>query len=504
MLSFLFGAPKKKKATKKMSEYVRRHRGKFAGLAGLGAGAAGMAMYPRMRKMYDKRRAGPPVEFGAPKKKRATKKMSEYIRQHRGKLAGLAGAGVAGGLLWRKIHTDALEKQSYNTPIEFTEDEKNIIKRYETNPNNLVNDLQWGNFGMILTRTKNPQFQTKILSLLPEIILKNPDLMDELKRSLDQSNKAANMPRAQFPKYKFGARKSKKMSEYIRRHRGKLSGLAGLGAGAAGMALYPKIRKIYEERRARSPVGFGARGGRRRKPSRKSSKKSGGSKKDQFLKMVMQNAPSILAVAGLAAAAIAAAVNRDKIKSILGMAVTTAPGAVPVVAEKVVENENVEPGKVKLFLATALEKLKGNVALARKTAENALDAGKRRGGEAYEAVKQAVAESKVKVGEQYEKVLDKYIEKVLTKKEEAVAAQFGYYRFGKRSRRTRRRASGSRKPPAKLLRMCKKYKIKVTMKRGSKRVYKSASVLKKQLKKKMRGRKVHPRRRRRSSFGGLW
>jgi hypothetical protein len=92
--------------------------------------------------------------------------------------------------------------------------------------------------------------------------------------------------------------------------------------------------------------------------------------------------------------------------------------------------------------------------------------------------------------------------------------------FGKRRRRsTKSRKStkkGARKPPAALLRMCKKYKVKTTVKRGTKRVYKKARLLKKlcmrkkkmMLKKKKtskrtKSRKVRRTRRvRRSRFGG--
>ena len=57
--------------------------------------------------------------------------------------------------------------------------------------------------------------------------------------------------------------------------------------------------------------------------------------------------------------------------------------------------------------------------------------------------------------------------------------------FGKK-RKAKRSIKTNRKPPAKLLKMCKKYKIKVSVKRNGKRVYKSKAVLKKLLKQKMR------------------
>ena len=57
--------------------------------------------------------------------------------------------------------------------------------------------------------------------------------------------------------------------------------------------------------------------------------------------------------------------------------------------------------------------------------------------------------------------------------------------FGKR-RKARKVRKVSKKPSKALLKMCKKYKIKVSIKRGGKRVYKSTAVLKKLLKRKMR------------------
>ena len=57
-----------------------------------------------------------------------------------------------------------------------------------------------------------------------------------------------------------------------------------------------------------------------------------------------------------------------------------------------------------------------------------------------------------------------------------------FFSFGKKKRRTSKRNS---KPPTRLLKMCKKYRIKVTRKIGRKRVYKKVSVLKKQLRKKI-------------------
>jgi hypothetical protein len=58
-----------------------------------------------------------------------------------------------------------------------------------------------------------------------------------------------------------------------------------------------------------------------------------------------------------------------------------------------------------------------------------------------------------------------------------------FFSFGKK-KRTLRSTKKSRKPPAALIRMCKKHGIKCTRKVGRKRVYKSVSVLKKQLRRK--------------------
>lgn len=82
--------------------------------------------------------------------------------------------------------------------------------------------------------------------------------------------------------------------------------------------------------------------------------------------------------------------------------------------------------------------------------------------------------------------------------------------FGKKKRRTTRK-KGSRKPPASLLRKCKKLKIKCTRKVGNRRVYRKTSILKKLVSKKMKmhrrkGRKVHRRRRvhrRSTGFGRI-
>ena len=63
----------------------------------------------------------------------------------------------------------------------------------------------------------------------------------------------------------------------------------------------------------------------------------------------------------------------------------------------------------------------------------------------------------------------------------------GFFDFGKK-RRVKRRSTkkGSRKPPSKLLRICKKYRVKATKKVGGKRVYKSVASLKKMCLRKAR------------------
>ena len=59
-----------------------------------------------------------------------------------------------------------------------------------------------------------------------------------------------------------------------------------------------------------------------------------------------------------------------------------------------------------------------------------------------------------------------------------------FFLFGKK--RSTRKKTSPKKPPAKILRMCKKLKIKCTVKRGSKRVYRKVSVLKKLISRKMK------------------
>ena len=56
----------------------------------------------------------------------------------------------------------------------------------------------------------------------------------------------------------------------------------------------------------------------------------------------------------------------------------------------------------------------------------------------------------------------------------------GLFDFGKKRRTVKRKMVKShRKPPARLLKLCKKYRVKATKKVGGKRVYKKVAVLKK-------------------------
>ena len=63
---------------------------------------------------------------------------------------------------------------------------------------------------------------------------------------------------------------------------------------------------------------------------------------------------------------------------------------------------------------------------------------------------------------------------------------FGFGKKRRRSTKSKKGGKKARKPAAKLLRLCKKLKVKTTVKRGSKRVYKSTRILKKMCSKKMR------------------
>ena len=58
--------------------------------------------------------------------------------------------------------------------------------------------------------------------------------------------------------------------------------------------------------------------------------------------------------------------------------------------------------------------------------------------------------------------------------------------FGYRKKKVKRSKHKGKKPTKALIRMCKRYRIRLTVKRGSKRVPKSEKVLKSQLKNKMK------------------
>jgi len=60
------------------------------------------------------------------------------------------------------------------------------------------------------------------------------------------------------------------------------------------------------------------------------------------------------------------------------------------------------------------------------------------------------------------------------------------FSFGKKRRSVRKSSKKGSKPPAKLLKVCKKLRVKATVKRGGKRVYKKKSVLKKLCLRKLR------------------
>ena len=60
-----------------------------------------------------------------------------------------------------------------------------------------------------------------------------------------------------------------------------------------------------------------------------------------------------------------------------------------------------------------------------------------------------------------------------------------FFSFGRKKRSVKKK-KGIKKPPARLIKMCRRYRIKVTRKVGRKKVYKSVTVLKKLLKKKMK------------------
>jgi hypothetical protein len=74
---------------------------------------------------------------------------------------------------------------------------------------------------------------------------------------------------------------------------------------------------------------------------------------------------------------------------------------------------------------------------------------------------------------------------------------FNFFGFGlKKTRKTRKTTRKTPKPDRSLIKLCKKYGIKVTKKSGSKRVYKKSAVLKKQC-----ARKIRSIIKRKSKFG---
>ena len=62
---------------------------------------------------------------------------------------------------------------------------------------------------------------------------------------------------------------------------------------------------------------------------------------------------------------------------------------------------------------------------------------------------------------------------------------FSIFGFGKK-RSKKGSKKGSKKPNARIVRMARKYKVKITKKVGKRRVYKSISLIRRQIKKKMR------------------
>jgi hypothetical protein len=63
--------------------------------------------------------------------------------------------------------------------------------------------------------------------------------------------------------------------------------------------------------------------------------------------------------------------------------------------------------------------------------------------------------------------------------------------FGKKKKKVRSvKRKGSRKPPASLIKACKKYRIKCTKKVGGRRVYKKISVIRKLISNKLKKRRV--------------
>jgi hypothetical protein len=111
---------------------------------------------------------------------------------------------------------------------------------------------------------------------------------------------------------------------------------------------------------------------------------------------------------------------------------------------------------------------------------------RRRAGEFYTGAKAApgaaYAGAKTKAGKAYSGFMGLFKSKPPTQAE-----------YGKRRRRRRRKKRSfgkkAKKPSAALKRLCKKHKVRLTLKRGGKRVYKSEAMLKKQCKKAMKRKK---------------
>ena len=66
----------------------------------------------------------------------------------------------------------------------------------------------------------------------------------------------------------------------------------------------------------------------------------------------------------------------------------------------------------------------------------------------------------------------------------------GFFSFGKRKKTKRSTKGRGRKPPAAILRKCKKLRIKVLIKKGKKRVYRKLGLLKKLIKRKMKSKRT--------------
>ena len=202
-------------------------------------------------------------------------------------------------------------------------------------------------------------------------------------------------------------------------------------------------------------------------------------RKVDYLNQAMKNAPTILAAAGLVGGAVAAAKNKPQIKKAFNDALKHTRGGVSAVKtfiEASVNNPNMTPEKVKVLLSIALNKVKASKEASMGVAAAAVAAVSNKG----DAMVSAVHEVLAKYNISYEAAMA-----YASRGRQAIMSRLNASEFG-RMRRRRIVRKMNRKPPAKLIKQCKRYRIKVTMKRGSKRVYKSVAVLKRQLRKKMR------------------